>query len=311
MQSLREIRRILSRYELHVVRRWGQNFLIDLNLMGKLLELADLGGDETVLEVGAGTGSLTEELLERAKRVVAVEIDRGLIRVLRDRLGQRDDLALVAGDVLAAKHALAPEVLGALGPRAVLVANLPYNVATPLVAECLISSWRHARTDASAGACRFDRLSFTAQREVAERLSAVVGERQYCPLSVLVALLGRLKLGPVVPASAFWPRPKVAGRIVRIDLDPAADRLKGISHLRKVLSLAFGQRRKQIGSIIRRKDPSIAADVFLRGLESAMIDPTLRPGEVTLQQYLRLANELAPAPNGCARGDPSSLAGRS
>ena len=179
MHSLREIHQILKRYELRPNRRLGQSFLIDLNLMGKLLESAELSGDETVLEVGAGTGSLTGELCRRARKVIAVEIDRGLVRLLRDTLGQTDNLTLIAGDVLASKHALADDVLRSVGPRAVLVANLPYGAATPLVMECLISSWRSTCHAPSAGACRFDRLTFTVQREVAQRLSASAGEKPY------------------------------------------------------------------------------------------------------------------------------------
>lgn len=311
MHSLREIHQLLKRYGLHPNRRLGQNFLIDLNLMGKLLELAELSGDETVLEVGAGTGSLTDELCRRAGKVIAVEIDRGLIRLLRDTLGEKDNLTLIAGDVLASKHALADNVLQAVGPRAVLVANLPYGAATPLVAQCLISSWRSACHDNPAGTCQFDRLTFTVQREVAERFSASAGDKPYSQVSVLVSLLGRVRTGTVIPPSAFWPRPKVTSRIMRIDFDPlVARQVKCIGALREVLQLAFGHRRKQIGSIIRRKEPSIEADVLLRGLELARIDPVVRPGEVSPQQYRQLANELAAEPSRCAT-NASSLARQS
>ena len=124
---------MLSAAGLAPQKRFGQNFLVDLNLMAKVVETAALQGDETVLEVGPGTGSLTEELLKVAPRVVAVEIDRRLHRYLQRSLAGADNLELLCGDVLAGKDKLSPAVVSALGGRAVLVANLPYGVAAPLV----------------------------------------------------------------------------------------------------------------------------------------------------------------------------------
>lgn len=158
-------------------RQFGQCFLIDLNLMAKVLELADLKGDETVLEVGPGTGSLTEELLSRAKRVVTVEIDRGLCQLLRENFADRPNFTLICGDVLAGKHAISPEVIAALGEGSVnLISNLPYNVATPLIAECLVSTWRRV-VGGDSLTCRFERLTFTVQREVADPAGCLPRQR--------------------------------------------------------------------------------------------------------------------------------------
>lgn len=261
MQTLSEIREILATAGLRPRQQFGQNFLIDKNLMAKLLAVAELAGSETVLEVGAGTGSLTEELLARAKRVVAVEIDRGLYRQLTRAFGQREGLALICGDILAGKHAISPDVLGALGGRAVMVANMPYNIAMPLIAECLTDSWRAGC--GQEGACKFDSMTFTVQRELADRISASPGQKAYGPISVLVSLLGIAKLGPAVPASAFWPRPKVDGQIMRIDFDDhAARRIADVDVLTATLALAFSQRRKQIGSIVRRRRAPFTSDAL-------------------------------------------------
>jgi 16S rRNA (adenine1518-N6/adenine1519-N6)-dimethyltransferase len=306
MQTLSEIRRMLADARLAPNRTLGQNFLIDANLMAKLLDLAELTDDD-VLEVGAGTGSLTEELLERARRVVAVEIDRGLFGLLSRRLGGREDVTLIHGDALAGKRAISPAVIEAVRPRARLVANLPYNIATPLVAQCLVCSWRAAagaaaeRGGGSPGAAAaeavlFDRLTFTVQQEVAERFAASPGSKAYGPASVLVALLGRLRLGSGVPASAFYPRPQVAGRFVRIDFDAGgAARLRSIGTLQTVLALAFGQRRKQIGSILRRRDAPLPAAALSGALQAAGIDRTARPETLTPEQYLALADALPDA----------------
>lgn len=291
MQTLTEIRRLLRDAELAPRRRWGQCFLVDGNLMAKLLELAELPAGQVVLEVGAGTGSLTEELLARGAKVLAVEVDSGLCRLLRHRLGGREGFRLIEADALAGKAGLSGAVREVLPPAAHLVANLPYGIATPLVAECLVSSWR-ARAG-QKGHCRFDRLTFTVQREVADRLRASPGGRDYGPVSVLVALLGRLRVGSALPASAFWPTPKVASRMVRIDFDAAAAAaLRDVEVLRALLSVAFGQRRKQLGSILRRRPAGFDAEALAAAVAQAGIDPSLRGEAVTPAQYLAAANLL-------------------
>ncbi len=291
MQTLTEIRRLLQEAHLAPRPRRGQRFLVDGNLMGKLLELAELPVGQAVLEVGAGTGSLTEELLARGAKVLAVEIDAGLCRVLRQRLAAHEGFRLIEADALSGKAGLSPAVRDALPPVVHLVANLPYSIATPLVVESLVSSWR-ARAG-QAGHCCFERLTFTVQREVADRLAAEPGGRDYGPVSVLVALLGRLRLGRALPASAFWPVPKVTSRMVRIDFDPAAaGALKSVETLRTLLGVVFGQRRKQIGSILRRTRTGFGAQVLASAIAIAGIDPSLRAEAVAPGQYLAAANAL-------------------
>jgi 16S rRNA (adenine1518-N6/adenine1519-N6)-dimethyltransferase len=302
MQTQTEIRRLLSEAGLAPNKALGQNFLIDGNLMGRLLELADVQPADTVLEVGPGTGSLTEELARRARSVVAVELDRGLHALLRGRLADRANVTLLHEDILAGKHAIRPAVLEAAGERAVLVSNVPYRVATPLVAECLLMSWRCAagaegtppRANAEkTPATRFDRLTFTVQREVADRMSARPGEEAYGPLSVIVALLGRLTLGPLVPASAFWPPPKVASRILRIDFDaPRAARLADAEALTSLLAAAFAQRRKQLASLLRRKAGPFAPARLAAAFQRAGVDLALRAERVGPEQFLSLAGAL-------------------
>jgi len=296
VQTLTEIRHLLAEAHLRPNKQFGQNFLVDRNLMGKVLDLADLTGTEHVLEVGPGTGSLTEELLARAANVLAVEIDHGLAAVLRERLGHRPGLRLMEADILCGKHALSPEVLAALPGTVHVVANLPYNIATPLIALCLCAS-HAARSGRSPQASTFQRLTFTVQREVADRLAAGPGSKTYGPLSVTVALLGRITPGPVVPAAAFWPPPNVASRIVRIDFDPvAAADLTDTDVLRRLLVLAFSQRRKQIGSVLRRKDAAWPADALAGALQAAGIDRTARPERVAPGQFRLAANALAETP---------------
>ena len=294
MQTLGQIRQMVARGGLKLQKRLGQCFLIDHNLMGKLVELADIPADAMVLEVGAGTGTLTEELVLRGRHVVAVEIDRGVFAVARSELADSENLTLIHGDALAGKHAINPAVLSAVGPVAHLVANLPYSIATPLVAECLLSSYRAAVGPPGVGACRFDRLTFTVQKEVGDRFASGPGGGTYGPVSVLTTLLGRLRRGVTLPASAFWPRPKVASCMLRIDFDSSqAARIADIDVLRGVLKALFMHRRKQIGWTVRRGSQGQDPQQWAAAIEAVGIDRRLRPQDVAPDQYLALANALA------------------
>jgi 16S rRNA (adenine1518-N6/adenine1519-N6)-dimethyltransferase len=293
MQSLREIRELLSQAQLQPNRRLGQCFLFDQNLMGKLLELAEIDRDVTVVEVGPGTGSLTEELLDRTPKVVAVEIDRGLARLVAEKFAHRDGFRLIAEDALAGKHALNPRLVAEAAPRAHLVANLPYNIATPLLVEMLLAT-RRSEMPAAEPSTRFERMTFTVQREVADRLCAQAGDKNYGPVSVLVQALSRAQPGPVLPASAFWPRPKIASRIVRLDYDPSlAAQVADPELLRGVVSGLFAQRRKQVGKLARKlgdTDPRLAGAP--EALRAAGVGPTARAEQIPPQVYVDIAARL-------------------
>lgn len=163
---------------------------------------------DCVIEVGPGTGTLTEELLDRAGHVVAVEIDRDLALMLRTRFAGRESFRLIEGDALAGKHELNAELLAAIRDHAAehrplkLVANLPYNVASPLIIESLIAG--------------VDLLAFTVQKEVGLRLRAAAGTDDYGPLSVMAQLLAKVELLRTLPPQAFWPAPTIESALVRL-----------------------------------------------------------------------------------------------
>jgi 16S rRNA (adenine1518-N6/adenine1519-N6)-dimethyltransferase len=288
VQTKKDIQAILAQIGAGPNKRLGQCFLIDLNLMRKLLEEAALSGDETVLEVGPGTGSLTEELIERAGKVVAVELDRGFAALLRKRFTDEPKLTLIEGDALAGKHAISPTVLEVVAPKASLVANLPYNIATPLVAECLLQSYHSLRGEG----VRFESLTFTVQEEVARRFVARQG-RDYGPISVMIALLSRARLGAFVPKTAFWPVPKIDSRVVRIDFDEdLAGRIENIGLLRRILEMAFTQRRKSILATSKARNAPVHHDQLAAALQAADIDHTARADHISPEDYLHLAKKL-------------------
>jgi 16S rRNA (adenine1518-N6/adenine1519-N6)-dimethyltransferase len=291
MQSQTDIRRLLDGAGLSPNRKLGQCFMVDQNLLGKLLDLAEIDPDRTVLEVGPGTGTLTEELLDRTRRVVAVEFDRGLARLMAERFAGRENFTLIDADAMAGKHAINPDVLAALGDRADLVANLPYNIATPLVVELLRQNYAACT---GRGGLRVGRLTFTVQKEVAARLAGRPGQAAYGQVSVLCSLLGQVELGPTLPAEAFWPRPKIASQIVRIDTsDARCAQLADADVLGELVNVAFGQRRKQIGSLARRRDCHFAGESIASALDAAGVAQTCRPEQIGLEQWLTMANRLA------------------
>ena len=210
-QTLREIRQLLAAAGLKPRHRYGQNFLIDLNLMRKLAEAADVQAGDVILEVGCGTGSLTEILLDRGVRVIGVEIDHGLQRILRERFGEHPDFTLVQADALETKHRVNPLILNLLARREPtpgrfrrLVANLPYQIATPLLMELLYIE------------PSLERLVCTIQKEVGERLAAQPESQAYGPVSIIMQTLAEVSLLAILPPTAFWPRPKVESVMVAV-----------------------------------------------------------------------------------------------
>jgi 16S rRNA (adenine1518-N6/adenine1519-N6)-dimethyltransferase len=207
-QSKQQIQSILAQAGGEPLHRFGQNFMIDQNLVRLVADAGELTAGETVIEVGPGTGTLTEELLARGPDVVAVEIDRGLAEALRQRLGSEPRFKLIEGDALAGKHGLNTELLDAIkqaqaaNRKVKLVANLPYNIASPLLIELLLG-----------GA---DLLAFTVQKEVALRLRSTAADDEYGPITVMVQMLGRVEILRTLPPQAFWPQPKIDSALVRV-----------------------------------------------------------------------------------------------
>ncbi|MHC4219380.1 MAG: 16S rRNA (adenine(1518)-N(6)/adenine(1519)-N(6))-dimethyltransferase RsmA [Planctomycetota bacterium] len=194
MQTLSEIRAILAERGLQPRHRLGQHFLHDKNHLQRLVDAAGLGSGDLVLEIGPGTGTLTEALLEAGAEVVVCELDRGLASVIADRLGPR--VRLIEGDCLHRGRGLNAEIVETLAGRDFkLVANLPYQVASTVIGALLV---RHPE-------CRGQFV--TIQREVADRLRADPGTKEYGALTVVVRALAEVSRIANIAASCFWPEP--------------------------------------------------------------------------------------------------------
>jgi 16S rRNA (adenine1518-N6/adenine1519-N6)-dimethyltransferase len=264
MQTLSEIRALLAERGLHPRHRLGQHFLHDKNQLQRLVAAAELSPGDVVLEVGPGTGTLTEALLAEGAQVVVCEIDPGLASIIADRLGDR--LTLIEGDCLNRGRDLHPALLQALDGRPFrLVANLPYQVASMLIGVLLV---HHPE-------CRGQFV--TIQKEVADRLGARPGTRDYGALTVVVQALAEVgRIGDVAP-SCFWPQPQVTSSIFGIvpRPDPGLDDPAALSRFATRL---FSARRKQLGTILGR-----AATGWPDG-----VTPDLRPEALTVEQIVAL-----------------------
>lgn len=280
MQTLTEIKSMLAERGLVPKRSLGQNFLVDHNLIGRLVDRAGVASGELVLEVGPGTGALTCELLDRGCRVVACELDEDLVALLGGTIGRRasDRFTLVPGDALSRKTELSPDIVAALGDEPfALVANLPYACATPLIMTLLT---HHPR-------CRG--LYVTIQREVADRLVAGPDRREaYGAISVVAQALCRVERVATLPRECFWPQPGVTSAMVALERrgDPAFGTPASCwpAHAELVRRLFLG-RRKQL----RKAVAALATDRFVW---PAAIDPADRIDRLAPDAVVRLAQAL-------------------
>lgn len=266
-QGRTEIRELLARHDLRPRKHLGQHFLADPNVVERIVRLAGVGTGDRVLEVGAGTGTLTIGLAATGARVVALEVDRELRSLLTEALDGIDNVDLRFEDVLEAD-------LNSLldGDDWTMVANLPYNVATPVIVETL------------RNVPQVKRLVVMVQKEVADRLVAAPGSSAYGVPTVSVALRAAAERAFTVGPQVFVPTPEVESAVVVIErtrVDPLADRAEALA------AAAFNQRRK----MLRRSLAKVLSDP-VSTLRRAGIDPEARAENLAPEDYLRLASEV-------------------
>lgn len=269
--SRRQAADLLSGAGLSPRRAFGQNFVVDPNTVRRIARLARVGPGDRVVEIGAGLGSLTLALAETGAHLVAVEIDDGLVAVLREQVSGLD-VEVVHGDAMRLDW---DAVLGGHDGW-VLVANLPYNVATPLVADLLDQ------------VPAIQRMLVMVQKEVGQRFCAAPRTPSYGALTVKVASWATARIVGEVPASVFLPRPKVDSALVeieRLDEPPVPGDLDRTA-LFELVRAGFGQRRK----MLRR---SLAGRAEAADLERAGIRPESRAEELSVHDWVRLAASLA------------------
>lgn len=274
------VARMMKERGLAAKKGLGQNFLVDRNIVGRILENAALDGESWVLEIGPGLGALTGPLAERAAQVVAVEIDRELAAVLREVLAH-PRIAIVEGDALEMDWRELLEDMGWRGQPMSLVANLPYYITSPLIMKALESG------------LPFTSIVVMVQKEVAERMLAAPGSKDYGVLSLAVQYYAEGSLVMKVPRTVFLPAPKVDSAVVRLLPRPpkvSAPR----KELFQVIRAAFQQRRKTLRNAL--KALTVEWGLGLEQLDGALarcgLEPGVRGERLSLEEYSQLTEEL-------------------
>ena len=287
MQTKTKIQQLLASAGVEPNKRLGQNFLIDLNLLNLLLKTAHINRNDVVLEVGAGTGSLTQALARQAGKVIAVEFDKTLAQIAAEQLSSSDNVTIINSDVLENKNALDHKVTEAIEAtcdefysRLMLVANLPYSVASPVMMNLIL------------GPVVADSMVVTVQKEVADRMSAEPGHNNYGILSIFMAAAGNAKIIRKLSPKVFWPQPQVESAMIRFDRDnKKIARMYSIELFREVVNLFMAHRRKMMKACVKFAEGNLAKvhnwhDIF----EHAFIEPHHRPEELTAENYIAMAN---------------------
>jgi 16S rRNA (adenine1518-N6/adenine1519-N6)-dimethyltransferase len=292
MQTKTEIQELLTQAGVRPNKRLGQHFLIDLNLLRLLVGSADIQKGDVVLEVGCGTGSLTAELAEKAGKVIAVEYDRTLAEIAKEQLAKFDNIDLINADILDTKHIFNQVVVDSLSlalqnktSRFLLVANLPYNVASPVM------------TNLVTGSLVADAFFVTVQKEVAQRMVAKPGSKDYGTLSVFLGATGDAKIIRTLKPSVFWPAPQVNSAMVTFSRDHGkCNRIADMDFFCQVVHFFMSHQRKTIQGCCKLADKStdirLAQANWPAIFERCGLDATKRPQQVSSEEYIALAKEL-------------------
>ncbi len=241
MQTLSDIRALLASRGLSPKHRFGQNFLIDHNLLRRLVDASAITEGSLVVEIGPGTGTMSEEILARGAELIAIELDRDMAAILRERFAAQPRFTLLEGDCLDGKRALNADAVARIHARRfTLVANLPYQAASPVMAIC-----------ASMPNCLGQFV--TVQREVGDRLRAPANTSEYGPLTIIVQAFAQVEQLAVLAPGCFWPPPEVTSVMlaIRPHAHPAIAHSE-VDAFGAFVHTLFSKRRKQLGAILGR-----------------------------------------------------------
>lgn len=271
---------VLQKYHFVFQKKYGQNFLIDTRVLDKIITAAGITEEDCVLEIGPGIGTMTQYLAERAGEVVAVEIDRSLIPILEETLSAYDNVTLINQDILKTDvKGLARE----RGKALKVVANLPYYITTPIIMGLFES---HVPLQS---------ITVMVQKEVAERMQAGPGTKDYGALSLAVQYYARPEIVAYVPQNCFIPRPKVGSSVVhltRYDTPPVVVEEKLFFAM---IRASFNQRRKTlVNGLVNASELQISREHIVRALEEMGLPATVRGETLTLEQFAGLCNLLFP-----------------
>ena len=287
MQTKRQIQQLLESAGIRPNKRLGQHFLIDLNLMRLLIGSADIQSEDVVLEVGCGTGSLTEALAERGGKIIAVEYDRNLAEIALQRFKDYKNVKLLNTDILKSKNALNNTVINEIETAQkqhrgdlLLVANLPYNAASPVMMNLITSP------------LKADRMVVTVQKEVADRMTASPESSDYGILSIVLDATGDIKTIKTLKSTVFWPQPQVDSAMVSfIRSKEKSGRIKNMGLFVQIVNIFMGHRRKTLSAITKLSHfGHIKINNWTEIFKKCSIDPSQRPETLNADKFINISN---------------------
>ncbi|MBQ3584690.1 MAG: 16S rRNA (adenine(1518)-N(6)/adenine(1519)-N(6))-dimethyltransferase RsmA [Lachnospiraceae bacterium] len=272
---------ILKKYNFNFQKKFGQNFLIDTHVLERIIQEAEINRQDMVLEIGPGIGTMTQYLCENAREVIAVEIDKALIPILGDTLSEYDNITVINEDILKVDiNALVNEKNG--GKPIKVVANLPYYITTPIIMGLFEKK------------VSVDSITVMVQKEVAQRMQAGPGTKDYGALSLAVQYYAKPEIVANVPPNCFMPRPNVSSAVIRLKLyDKPFVEVENEKLLFKIIRASFAQRRKTLlNSIHNSGELSYTKEQVAEALNQMGISENIRGEALNLEQFAKLSDIL-------------------
>lgn len=272
---------VLKKYNFFFQKKYGQNFLIDARVLDKIIRAAEITKEDFVLEIGPGIGTMTQYLCENAREVAAVEIDKNLIPILEDTLSGYDNAEIINEDILKVDIGNLAQKKND-GKSIKVVANLPYYITTPIIMGLFESN------------VPMDSITIMVQKEVAERMQAGPGTKDYGALSLAVQYYAKPEIVANVPPNCFMPRPKVGSAVIRLTRyhhSPVC--VEDEKLLFAIIRASFNQRRKTlINGLNNASGISVGKEQAAKALEEIGLSPDIRGEALTLEQFAQLSNVL-------------------
>lgn len=272
---------ILQKYQFHFQKKYGQNFLIDTSVLERIMKAAQIGQEDCVLEIGPGIGTMTQYLAENAGKVIAVEIDKALIPILEETLASYENIIVLQGDILKMDvRGLADQYND--GKPLKVAANLPYYITTPIIMELFEKE------------VPLESLTVMVQKEVAERMQAKPGTKDYGALTLAVQYYAEPRIVANVPPNCFMPRPNVGSAVVKLErYEKPPVEVEDEKFMFALIRAAFNQRRKMLANALSGAgEVSLTKENVAQALGKLNISETIRGEKLTLAEFAELSNLL-------------------
>lgn len=283
MNALSETKFIMKKYNITANKKFGQNFLIDDDVIKYIIEKSDVSKDDLIIEIGPGLGTLTAELLKNAGKVISIELDTNMIKILNDRFSLYENFELINDDVLKVDlDNLIKSNLNNMGlKKAKVVANLPYYITTPIIMKLLEEK------------LSLESITVMVQKEVAQRLTCTPGEKDTGAITYSIHYYTDSKIVIDVPNTSFIPAPEVNSAVIKLDiLEKPRVQLNNEDLFFKLIKSAFLQKRKTLVNALNNSKLFNNKDEISKILENLNIDPNIRGEKLSIEQYAQITNYI-------------------